>query len=337
MVISLGQVWVDIMLQVEKIPSAGDYVNTTNTMPTVDGAYRMMLAARRMGAATAHAGIVGTGPWGTMIRNAYQKAGITHIGPSRLDIDSGFRLLLNDDSGKKTFIANRGAETQGDESTFAALDPEPGDIVHLSGNSLMDHTASGIDEFVRRASVDPDSRPYRIVINPTNTLHLVNDRLLEDLVLARPIWSCNRQAAHTLAERLGVEIDEVPTTVGGAFDSSMEVLCRNLGAALRAPLVVRAGARGAWLRMPGNEVMHIDGFPTKAIHTRSAGTCHTGVLCAMLAENMALPNAVRMANAASSLAIEHSVYGVPTPPYRDAVVSLIDGADAAQQQAQQQQ
>ena len=47
------------------------------------------------------------------------------------------------------------------------------------------------------------SKPER-----TNTLRLVNDHMLEDLVLARPVWSCNRQEAMTLAERLGAPIDE---------------------------------------------------------------------------------------------------------------------------------
>lgn len=69
--------------------------------------------------------------------------------------------------------------------------------------------------------------------------------MLEDLVLARPVWSCNRQEAMTLAERLGAPIDDSKVTIGGGLDDFMHQLCDGLGATLRAPLVVRVGARGA--------------------------------------------------------------------------------------------
>ena len=88
----------------------------------------------------------------------------------------------------------------------------------------------------------------------------------------------------TLAERLGAPIDDSKVTIGGGLDDFMHQLCDGLGATLRAPLVVRVGARGAWIREPGGETIHIEGYPTKAVHTRSAGGCHTGVVCAMLAK-----------------------------------------------------
>ena len=223
-----------------------------------------------MGTPTAHAGIIGAGPWASMIRHAFYEHDITHIGPDRLDADTGFRLVLNDTNGGKTFIATYGAEAQGGADTFDGIDLQPGDVVSISSNSLMDATAAGVDAFIRQAGSDPDARPYQIVLSPTSSLERVNDRLLEDLVLARPIWTCNRQAAVKLADRLGAPLDEVPVTVGGTFDNEMKALCDNLGTTLRAPLIIRAGARGAWVRLPGGEVTHVDGFPTKAVHKRCA-------------------------------------------------------------------
>ena len=103
-------------------------------------------------------------------------------------------------------------------------------------------------------------------------------------------------------------------TVGGGFDDSMKALCNSLGATLRAPLVVRAGSRGAWVRTPGGEVIHVEGYPTKATHTRSAGSCHTGAMCAPIARGWSLVDAVKIANAAASLGIQRSINGVPTAP-----------------------
>ena len=266
----------------------------------------MLQAASRMGVPTEHAGILGNGLWAHFIRQSFQDNGITHIGQDRLDEDSGFRVVLSSGAPKKTFIASYGAEAHGDSDTFDTLEPQPKDVVHISGNTLMDHTATGVDGFLLKAGTDPAARDYTLVINPTNTLRLVNDHMLEDLVLARPVWSCNRQEAMTLAERLGAPIDDSKVTIGGGLDDFMHQLCDGLGATLRAPLVVRVGARGAWIREPGGETIHIEGYPTKAVHTRSAGGCHTGVMCAMLAKGHSLAESVKIANAAAAIAIAHA-------------------------------
>lgn len=329
-VISLGEVWVDIMMDVDSLPKSGGFTASRSTIPAIDGSYRALLASRLMGTPTAHAGIIGAGPWASMIRHAFYEHDIAHIGPDRLDADTGFRLVLNDTNGGKTFIATYGAEAQGGPDTFDGIDLQPGDVVSISSNSLMDATAAGVDTFIRQAGSDPDARPYQIVLSPTSSLERVNDRLLEDLVLARPIWTCNRQAAVKLADRLGAPLDEVPVTVGGTFDNEMKALCDNLGTTLRAPLIIRAGARGAWVRLPGGEVTHVDGFPTKAVHKRSAGTVHTGVLCAMLAAGRSLVEATQVANAAASLSIEHSENGIPVPPARDEVLALVERGAASE-------
>ena len=233
-VISLGQVWVDIMLNVDKVPAQGGFAVADHPKPSIGGSYRVLQAASRMGVPTEHAGILGNGLWAHFIRQSFQDNGITHIGQDRLDEDSGFRVVLSSGAPKKTFIASYGAEAHGDSDTFNTLEPQPKDVVHISGNTLMDHTATGVDGFLLKAGTDPAARDYTLVINPTNTLRLVNDHMLEDLVLARPVWSCNRQEAMTLAERLGAPIDDSKVTIGGGLDDFMHQLCDGLGATLRA-------------------------------------------------------------------------------------------------------
>lgn len=202
--------------------------------------------------------------------------------------------------------------------------PQRGDVVHISGNALMNESPLAVNAFIQQPQCRPQEREFRMVINPTNTLRLVNDQLLENLVLTRPIWSMNRQEAHTLAYRLGVTFDESATMrVNGGFDESMHALCEALGETLRAPVVLRAGARGAWVRQHGKGVEHIDGFPTKATHIRSAGPAHTGALCALLAEGWDLESAVQIANAAASLAITHNHAGIPFCPTYDEAAKLV--------------
>ena len=156
-VISLGQVWVDIMMDIDAIPQPGGFAVANHTMPSVGGSFRVMQAASRIGAATKHAGVIGNGPWASLIRKALNDNGIEHIGQDRIDADSGFRLVLND-SERKTFVATYGAESQGNENTFDCVEPGEGDVVHISANTLMDHSASGIDAFLHRTASDPTTR-----------------------------------------------------------------------------------------------------------------------------------------------------------------------------------
>ena len=322
-VMSLGQIWVDIMMNVDALPRLGDFIVPRSVSQSIGGSYRVLIAAKRMGSPSEHAGIIGQGMMAATVRAALSRHGIGHIGQDRIDTDTGMRLVLTDGE-RKTFIAPYGAEAQGEADTFDDIHPEAGDVVHISGNTLLDHSAAGVEAFFRRTLRDPRHRAYTIVLNPTNTLELVNDHLLEDMILSQPTWSCNRQEATTLAARLGVTLDEEPQlTVGGGFDQSMLALCTALGAVLRAPLVLRAGARGAWVREPGGLVTHIMGFPVKPVHIRSAGASHTGVLCAMLAQGWSLLDAVTIANAAAALAIEHHVDGIPHCPEREPVMALL--------------
>ncbi|NEG69793.1 sugar kinase [Bifidobacterium sp. BRDM6] len=321
-VISLGQVWIDVMMDVAEVPKPGEFIATTHVSRAVSGSYRILQAASRMGALTESAGIIGTGPCANMILEHLRRSKIVHTGPTNSHLDNGFRIVLND-GAKKTFVATYGAEAMGRPDTFAGVHPEEGDVVYISGNALMNETAISVNEFIRRPECAPERRNFRIVINPTNTLSLVSDQLLEHMVLAKPIWSLNRQEARTLSRRLGIEIDESRTmTVNGGFDESMRMLAEALADALRAPIVLRAGSRGAWVSRDGRRLVHIEGFETKATHTRSAGPVHTGALCALLAEGWDLEDAVQIANAAASIAIVRNKHGVPLCPTFEEATAL---------------
>ncbi|NEG95382.1 sugar kinase [Bifidobacterium sp. SMB2] len=341
-VISLSEIFVNINMGVNAIPHPGGYAYAGRHNIEVGGGFPLLKAASRMGVRAEHAGIVGNGTWGSIIRDAMAFEGITHTGLDRLDEDSGFRVLLSDGGSRKTLIATFGAEAHGNADAFDMIHPKSHDVVHISGNTLTNRTASAVYAFLRRedehwsdyslgrssegfdAAEDVDgglaatggsgSRRYQMVFNPTGALmQHVNEALLETLVLDRPIWSCNKQEARIIAHRLGAAITEPePITVNGNTDAAMPELCRLLGEILKAPLIIRTGATGAWVWEPNAdggtdaEPVHVPGHVVKAVHMQSAGSCHTGALCAMLARGASLVEAVRIANAASALAVERA-------------------------------
>ena len=332
-VISLSEVVPDIMLTVDQVPTPGGYAVAGAPHVTIAAGYRVMKAARQMGAPAKHGGILGNGPLAGMIHATFEQSEIEHVGQDRLDEDSGFRIMLGDPAGTKTLIAAYGAEAHGSEDAFDGIEPDDGDVVHISGNTLTNQTASGLLTFLTKPENAHGTRRFRIVLNPTSALAQVSDQLLEALVLARPTWSCNRQQADVLANRLGIApIDPKKITVGGDVTTAMGDLAMRLGDVLKAPIVIRSGAKGAWVRDVDTDgrklgVAHISGFPTESVHTRSAGSCHTGVICARLAAGERLVDAVRLANAAASIAIQRSVRGVPVcPSYAEALMKVNEAA-----------
>lgn len=325
-VISLGEIMVGIMMDVHTIPQPGGYAAANRTGMDVSGVFPVLQAVSRMGVRAEYAGIIGNGPWATIIRDALEEADITHIGYDRLDEDSGFRVAVSDGGPRKTLIAQFGAEAHGDYDSFDMVKPGAKDVVHVSGNALTNRTASAVYAFLRREDEHwsdfggvGDGGPgsgyrYRIVFQPSGAVfdHM-NEALIETLVLDRPIWTCNKREARLIANRLGVPLTEPePVMVNGSTTGAMPELCEGLGEVLKAPLVIRTGSTGAWVWEPDKAdpehgtLNHIPGYPTKAVHTQSAGSCHTGVLCAMLSHGYSLPDATRIANAASSLAVSRA-------------------------------
>lgn len=66
-VISLGQVIVDLTMNVDAVPRAGEDVFAGNVQTQVGASFNTLYAVRRMGVKASHAGVIGTGPWASQI------------------------------------------------------------------------------------------------------------------------------------------------------------------------------------------------------------------------------------------------------------------------------
>lgn len=126
-----------------------------------------------------------------------------------------------------------------------------------------------------------------------------SDELLGAIVAHRPIWSCNHAEALALAHRFGVA-SGVPDD--GEADGG--TLCRGLADCLRAPVIVRDGARGVWVcAQPGGGPIHAPAPEVTPVDTNGAGDCHAGAVCAELLAGRRLVDAVRVANVAAALSV----------------------------------
>ncbi|WP_256755164.1 PfkB family carbohydrate kinase, partial [Bifidobacterium longum] len=162
-VISLGQVWVDYMIKVPEFPAPGSFMDAESIARSVNGSFAVLEAASRMGAQTELAGILGTGPWSDMIRRALKRVNVRHTGITNKGLDNGLRLVINDGQ-ERSFISAPGAEVRTDAHTFDDMHPKSGDVVHISGASLMNTGAVAVGSFISRPECAPDVRDFRIVL-----------------------------------------------------------------------------------------------------------------------------------------------------------------------------
>lgn len=350
-VISLGQIIVDLTMKVDAVPASGEDIFASSCNMRVGASYNMLFAASQMGANAQWAGVLGEGYFANLISEALNEAHISHIGTKNSTLDSGFCVALTDASAERTFISTKGAETSGDEHAFDLVNPNPQDVVYLSGYTFVSPIKRALLRFMMRTSgssglVRPSglgrpsgssssalessfyncTRRFTAIFDASPMIANILDEDLRALIAYAPIWLCNAREAGILARRLNAWGDANEGAANEIFtDKTNNQLTKQkielLQRALQAPLVVHTGSDGAWVCDLGKEAEHIKGFQVKAVDTNGAGDAHTGVFAASIAYKMTLRQAVLYANAAAALAV--TKYGPATCPTKKEIEDLI--------------
>ena len=142
-VVLMGQILVDLAVRGEALPAPGGDIWASDEGMHVGGGFNALVAARRMGAQAVSLSPIGQGPYSLLIQQALQRAEITDAGPRIDGIDNGFCIAFTDQSGERTFISTRGAETRAPANAWADFTAtmRPGDVLYIDGY-LMDHPAN---------------------------------------------------------------------------------------------------------------------------------------------------------------------------------------------------
>lgn len=300
-VLHTAQALVDVVVEVPQLPTTGGNVNATREERLAGGAITILSAAARQGAETVHGGAHGTGPNGELIRAACAADGIALSDDPRPDADTGSCLVLLEPTAERSFVTVYGAERQITAESLARLDPQPGDLLCVSGYSLFEPTRDPLLEFL-------ESLPEGVVVvlDPGEPFASF-PRDLRRRVLARTdVWTSNAAEARAL------------THLDDAQDAP-EAIRRRIGS--HAVVIVRDGARGCVVFHHGRGT-HIPAFPQTAVDTNGAGDTHTGVLLAERAAGADWESAATRANAAAAIAVTRR--GVNKVPTRAEVDALLD-------------
>ena len=318
-VVLIGQILVDRVFTMTT-EFYGTYTKwVTDKGPHVGGGLNALVAARRMGAEAVSLSPIGEGPYSSLIQAALAREGITDLGPRIAGIDNGFCIAFTDRTGERTFISTKGAETMAPESAWAdfARTMTPHDVLYVDGY-LMDHPAN---REAAEAALRALPEGVRVVLDVSPVIG-IPDGLPTDGVIV----SMNHREAQEIAHQRG------EASVRDQCNQPREA-ARAMVSLLHRPVLVRAGAQGAYVCMPAQPAVNttdgVTAIPTprvEAIDTNGAGDAHSGVLAASLAQGIPLERALLLANCAGALST--TVVGPASCPTRDQIEAAADALAA---------
>ena len=326
-VVLMGQILVDLAVRGEALPAPGGDVWASDEGMHVGGGFNALVAARRMGAQAVSLSPIGHGPYSLLIQQALQRAEITDAGPRIDGIDNGFCIAFTDQSGERTFISTRGAETRAPASAWAdfAATMRPGDVLYIDGY-LMDHPAN---RQAAQAALEALPEGVQVILDVSPVIGIPQGLPMRDVIV-----SMNHREAQQIINQSAEPALEQGQRCGQAREASL------VAGLLGCPVVVRAGAEGAYFARPagakagvsltapaptpgaasagasaegavtapvaasantGADVTYIPTPRVAVIDTNGAGDAHSGVLAAALAQAIPLERALLLANCAGAL------------------------------------
>ena len=320
-VVLMGQILVDLAVRGEALPSPGGDVWAIDEGMHVGGGFNALVAARRMGAEAVSLSPIGEGPYSSLIQAALAREGIVDLGPRVVGIDNGFCIAFTDRTGERTFISTKGAETMAPASAWADFvrTMHPGDVLYVDGY-LMDHPAN---REAAEAALRALPEGVHVVLDVSPVIGIPGELPSDGVIV-----SMNRREAQEIVHQRG------HASVRNRCDQPREV-AQGVHAVLDRPVLVRAGAEGAYFVRPAGtapsarneDVIHVPTPRVKAIDTNGAGDAHSGVLAASLAQGIPLERALLLANCAGALST--TVVGPASCPTREEIEAAADALETS--------
>ena len=249
----------------------------------------MLVAAARFDADCVHAGAHGTGPHGDLVRAALAAEGVELSAPPVACSDTGICVVMVEPSAERTFVTTLGAERQITVESLATSDPRAGDLVCVTGFSLV--LASTRDPLLAwLPTLDPD---VVVVLDPGAAFAGLSADVRAAMLEVTDVWSSNAE-----------EADDLLAAFGGTAPLDLAALTAAIVPLLRgdAVAVVRDGPEGCAVHVAGVTTV-VPGYPQTAVDTNGAGDTHTGALLAEVAAGTPWVEGCRRANAAAAIKV----------------------------------
>jgi len=277
-IVVLGSLNVDLVARVPHLPRPGETImaESLQTFPGGKGA-NQAAAAARLGGNVAMIGRVGDDAFGTMLVESLRRDGVDVSGVARdAKAPTGTALILVDPRGENVIAVAAGANASlsGDEvrHALAALDQASLLVLQLE---IPPEVAGAAIEGARRKGI-------RTLLNAAPA-----GRLDPSLLVGLDVLVTNEPETAAL---VGRPVDDTRS----AEHAAVELHQRGVQLA-----VVTLGAAGSVFCLDGS-AEQVEPFTVTAVDSTAAGDAFVGALAVALSEGVAVPRALRLANAAGA-------------------------------------
>jgi ribokinase len=278
----VGSINRDLSVRVPALPKRGQTV-LGDTFVSVSGGKgaNQAVAAVRYGADVSFIARLGSDAFGDELFVALQKDQIDACHIIRdAESPSGVALILVDGNGDNCITVAPGANAR-----LSVDDVEAAREAIISADIVLLQLEIPLDT-VRYAVILAHEHGVPVILNPAPALAL-DDEILQRITILTP----NATEAEFYT---GIAVKDEET----ARDAAKSLLAMGVDAA-----VITIGAAGAYYCDQNGCDGIVDGFKVKAVDSTAAGDVFNGVLSVLLAEGLALPEAVMQANAAAALSV----------------------------------
>lgn len=295
MVVVLGSINMDLIFALPRLPGEGETALTPAFTEAMGGkGANQALAAARDGAPTRFIGAIGNDDFGTRGRTTLAAAGVDVSGVTVTSAATGIAAIFVDAQGRNKIAVASGANGQARAKALAVRPLTSADTLVLQ----MEIPGSEVEA----AIADAHRARARIILNLAPALPIA-----EQALRAVSILVVNEHEQATLCAALEI--------AAATHENRTLALARYLGKTVIATL----GPDGAFAVEADNATSHrVPALAVNVVDTTGAGDCFVGVLAGALERGLALPDAMRRAAVAASLACTALGAG-PSFPCRETI------------------
>jgi ribokinase len=302
-IVIVGSSGTDMIIKLDRIPRPGETLLGGEFHVTGGGkGANQAVSAARAGGNVAFVARVGQDEFGEQAIAAFvkERINVDHVYRDR-KVSTGVALIFVDQQGENSIGVAPGANAR-----LSPADVKKSRKIFTGASVMVVQLEIPLDT-VQTAALLAAQSGARVILNPAPARPLP-DELLRHVSILTP----NETEAELLT---GIRVDNDSTAAKAA-------------AVLRArgvqTVILTLGARGALLASDESTQI-VAGFKVKAIDTTGAGDVFNGALAVALAEEKALKDAVRFANAAAAISVTR-LGAQPSAPVRRAIEKLLKSA-----------
>ncbi|GAA1922384.1 ribokinase [Microbacterium aoyamense] len=273
-ILVLGSANLDLVVRQPRIARPGETMFGTafSTVPGGKG-LNQAVAAARAGADVGFLGAVGDDEFGRRLRTQLETDGIDTTGLATVDQPTGTAHIAVTDDGENSIVVVSGAN-----HVQVALDD--------TMRSAIEGARTLVLQLERPVSLVAEALAYaqahgvRTVLTPAPVAPLPSDLLALVTVLV--------PNAREACELAGVDDEFAAARILGEQGSTV---------------IITRGSRGVLVLEPGGEPRVLPAVVVEPVDTTGAGDTFTGALCAWLAEDASLDDAIRAGQVAAAISV----------------------------------